>query len=119
MDYFGTFGDTSDAALARVLPVVDSILEAHETGDYRNFATLVTEELRNKVTDEGFRKAHLEMQPTLGRLQSKRFLGALNRGGNPLFLWAAKYERCADDVLIRIGFKNGTEPPRVDWIWIE
>ena len=119
MDYFGSFGKTEETALDTVGPIADSMLEAHEAGDYQRFSSLATDGLKRKVTPHGFSKAHQNLQPAFGRLLSKRFLGSLNRNGDPLFLWVAKYENRSDDVLIQIGFKNSTEPPRVDWIWIE
>ena len=119
MNYFGSFGKDETEALRILMPVIDGLLDAHQKGDYDAYSMLVADSLKEKVTREGFKKAHEQIQPTLGNLCSKRFLGSLNRNTNPMLLFSAKYEACADDILINITFVNKSVPPKADWIWIE
>lgn len=119
MDYFGSFGSTRDEALDVLLPLVDELLESLGRGDYEAYCALITESLKSKISRESFDKTYEETQPKLGNLQTLRFLGSLNRNGNPRLVFEAKYEACADDILINITFSNDTAPPRVDWMWME
>ena len=119
MNYFGSFGSTEKTALDKLLPTVDHALGAHESGDYDSYLLIITHELSEKVSREGFEKAHTELFPYLGKLGSKTFLGSFKRGLNPMLLFAAKYANTEDDILINVTFKNGTEPPLIDWLWIE
>ncbi|WP_448546475.1 hypothetical protein [Thalassotalea fusca] len=119
MDYFGSFATTSENALKLLTPVVDKALVAHQEGNYRDYAAIITNELAEKVTEESFARAHKEIAPQLGKLQSKSFLAALKRDTNPMLLYSAKYSGTEDDILINVTFKNGTHPPQIDWLWIE
>ncbi len=119
MNYFGTFGETDKEALQLLMPVIDRALHAHRVGNYQEFVSVITSDLARKITEEGFMKAHHEIAPQLGTLQSKCFLASLQRGKNPMFLFSAKYSGTEDDVLINVTFKSGTEPPLIDWLWIE
>lgn len=119
MNYFGTFGETAKEALQLLMPIVDRALHAHQVGDYQAYLSLITKELAGKVTEESFLKAHREIVPMLGSLQSKVFLASLRRGKNPMLLYSAKFSGTKDDVVINVTFKSGTEPPLIDWLWIE
>ncbi|MCG8609576.1 MAG: hypothetical protein MI864_03490 [Pseudomonadales bacterium] len=119
VNYFGSLGSNADEALAVVEPIVSDILKSHENGDYDLFSSLITQNLKAKVKPEGFKKAVQENQPTLGIMQSKRFVAALNKGGNPMFLWVARFSKADDDVLINITFTDDKASPKVDWVWIE
>lgn len=119
MDYFGSFGETQAEALARLEPVLETALESHESGDYEAFAQVATDDLRTKVPKENFLKAHQEVAPQLGHRESMRFLASVNRGSNPMLLYAAKYSATADDVLINVTFENRSQPPAIQWLWIE
>ena len=118
-DYFGSYGSSAEEALGVLEPVVDVALKAHERGDYEAFAGLITEAFRAEVSEAGFRKAYEEIAPVLGSLQSRRFLGAIRRRGNPLLLFAARYAGSVDDVLVQVVFKNGLDRPLIDWMHIE
>lgn len=119
MEYFGSFGQSKQEALKLLEPVLDSALEAHQTGSYADYMKLVTDELSAKVTEQGFIKAYREIRPSLGDLIEKSFLASLNRNDNPMLLYSAKYTGTSDDVLINITFKNNTMPPKIEWLWIE
>ena len=119
MNYFGTFGETDKDALLILMPVLDRALHAHKVGNYQEYVSIITSDLAGKISEEGFKKAHREISPTLGTLQSKCFLASLQRGKNPMLLFSAKFSGTEDDVLINATFKNGTEPPLIDWLWIE
>ena len=119
MNYFGTFGETDQEALQLLMPVIERALHAHTVGNYQEFVSVITHDLAEKITEEGFIKAHHEIAPQLGTLQSKYFLASLQRGKNPMLLFSAKFSGTEDDVLINVTFKSGTEPPLIDWLWIE
>lgn len=117
-NYFGAYGSTASDVLRVLEPVLDDALESHRDGDYAAFVRLITTEFQTEVSEAGFEKAHRELAPTLGPILSKRFLGSLNRGGNPVLLFAARYTETSDDVLIQVGFRNGLDHPKIDWIQI-
>jgi len=119
MDYYGSFGDSKANALERMQPVLDSVLEAHETGDYALFRALVTDAFADKVSERGFKQAREAMHPRLGELVSMHFLASLRRGVNPMLVFVARYGNTEDDVLIQATFRNGTYPPKLDALWIE
>lgn len=119
MKYFGNFGTSGQEALNRLEPVLDGALEAHQSGNYADYLSLVTEKLSEKVTEQGFLKAHREIQPGLGKLIGKSFLASLNKNDNPMLIYSARYSETSDDVLITVIFKNNTNPPKIDWLWIE
>jgi len=119
MDYFGSFATTNDNALKLLTPVVDKALIAHQEGNYQDYVSIITNELAEKVTEESFIRAHKEIAPQLGKLQSKSFLASLKRDANPMLLFSAKYSGTEDDILINVTFRNDTQPPKIDWLWIE
>ncbi|OMH30554.1 hypothetical protein [Motiliproteus sp. MSK22-1] len=119
MNFFGTFGSTDAEALQLLLPVVDRALYAHQAGDYQEYLSVITSNLAAKITQEDFMRAHREVAPQLGTLQSKLLLAALRRGENPMLLFSAKFSGTEDDIVINITFKNGTKPPLIEWLWIE
>jgi hypothetical protein len=119
MNYFGTFGTTDKDALQLLMPVVDRALHAHQVGNYQEYLSVITSDLAGKVTEEGFLKAHREEAPKIGSLQSKSFLASLRRGKNPMLLFSAKFSDTEDDIVINVTFKSGTEPPLIEWLWIE
>lgn len=118
MNYFGQYGEEKEA-LEILLPVVEQAIKAHQQGDYDAYITLVDDSLAKEIDREQFIQAHQEIHPQLGNIVSKRFLGGLNRGGDPMLLFSAKYELISDDILINITFENGSRPPRIRWLWIE
>jgi len=119
MNFFGNFGSTDEEALQLLMPVVDRALYAHQVGNYQEYLSIVTSDLAAKVSEEGFLKAHREVAPQLGALQSKKFLASLRRGKNPMLLFAARFSLTEDDVVINVTFKSGTKPPLIEWLWIE
>lgn len=119
MNYFGSFGKDDKQALERLIPVLDQALHAHQVGDYQAFLSVITPELAEQISEDGFAMAFQELAPQLGKLESKSFLAALRRQDNPLLLFAARFAATGDDVLIQAMFKNGTEPPLIDSFWIE
>ena len=119
MNFFGTFGSTDKEALQLLMPVVDRALHAHQVGNYQEYLSVITSDLAEKITEEGFLKAHREVAPQLGTLQSKLFLASLRRGKNPMLLFSARFSGTGDDIVINVTFKNRTEPPLIEWLWIE
>lgn len=119
MNYFGTFGSTESEALRLLMPVVDRALHAHQIGNYQEYFSVITSDLAAKVTEKGFLQAHREVAPQLGILQSKSFLASLRRDENIMLLFSAKFSGTEDDIVINVTFKNGTEPPLIEWLWIE
>lgn len=119
MNHFGSFGPDEAHALARLSPIVDAMLDAHVRGDYAVFSHHATPEFRERVTQKRFTRAHREIAPTLGALQSTRFVEATLHKANPLLRYAARYSESDADIQILVCFKDGTAPPAVDWMWIE
>lgn len=119
MNYFGTFGSDESEAMQLLMPIIDKALLAHESGNYDDYCSLITDKLAEKVSREGFAKAHREIAPQLGTLESKSFLGSLNQGENPMLTFSARYSGIEEDIVITIIFENGSEPPLIDWLWIE
>lgn len=119
MDYFGSFGNSKKEALSKLEPILKAALKSHETGDYEAYSDIITDELKRKLPKENFMKAFEEIAPKLGRLTSMRFLGSLNKDGNPMLVYAARYAETSDDVLITVTFKDGSHPPKIGWLWIE
>ncbi len=117
--YFGCFGKNAAEALAILMPVVDIVLKAHETGDYQAFRNVITDSLAARITPEGFQNAYEAIAPQLGPLISKRLVAALNRAGNPRLLFVARYTKTSDDILINITFTNNAEAPLINEMWIE
>ncbi|MEO0558112.1 MAG: hypothetical protein AAF170_08000 [Bacteroidota bacterium] len=119
MNDFGSFGPDEALALARLTPIVDAMLDAHQRGDYTLFSQHATPAFRAEVTEARFARAHREVAPTLGALQSMQFLGARLDDGHPLLRYAVQYADVDGDTRVQVRFTNGTEPPAVDWMWIE
>lgn len=36
-----------------------------------------------------------------------------------MLLFSAKFSNTEDDILINVKFKDGSEPPLIEWLWIE
>ena len=119
MNFFGTFGSTDTEALQVLMPIVDRALHAHQVGDYREYLCEITSDLAEKVTEEGFIRAYQNLAPQLGTIQSKSFLASLRRGENPMLVFSAKFSGTEDDILINVTFRSGSEPPLIEWLWIE
>ncbi len=119
MNFFGTFGSDDKEPLQLLIPVVERALHAHQAGNYQEYLSVITSDLAAKVTKESFMRAHREVAPQFGTLQSKTFLASLRRDENPMLLFSAKFSATEDDIVINVTFKNGTEPPLIDWLWIE
>ncbi|WP_341503667.1 hypothetical protein [Gallaecimonas sp. GXIMD4217] len=117
-DDFGGFGNKKQA-LAQLLPVLDAVLESHESGDYDAFCRHVSDDFRRRVSREAFARAHRQVQPGLGRLLGKRYLGMVRRPRGPLLLFAGNYEHGEGEVLIQALFADPGPPARLDWLWIE
>lgn len=118
-DWFGSFGFSREEALSVLDPILDKAIEAHASGRYEDYRRVITQSLAEKVSEEGFSKAHREVWPTLGTLISRRFLGALKKQNNPMLLFSARFENTINDVLITVVFENSSNPPLIDWLWIE
>lgn len=118
-DYDGNFGNNREQALVLLLPIVDIALNAHQSGDYLALRQVITDELALEITEAGFAKACRQMNPTLGGLVNKHLIAALNRQGDPMLVFCAKYDKSMDDILIKVPFENDTYPPRIKWLWIE
>ena len=119
MGFYGSFGVTKEDALKVLMPVADQIIDAHQNGDYSAFKAVITKDLSSKVDEDSFETAYKQIGFELGNLVSKNLLGCFRRDGNPLLLFSAKYSNTKDDVLVHVLFENGSNPPKIDWIWIE
>lgn len=118
MSYFGCYGKKSEA-LPLLAPVVGKALHAHQTGNYAAYRAVITDNLAAMVSEEAFVQAYKEVSPLLGQMKSKKFLSSLRRGEDPVLLYKAKFTRTDDDILIQVTFKNHSQPPLIDRLWIE
>ena len=119
MNFFGTFGTTDTEALQVLMPIVDRAMHAHQVGDYSEYSRVITSDLAEKVTEEGFRRAYQDLAPQFGTMQSRLFLASLRRGDNPILVFSAKFSATEDDILVSVTFRNGSQPPLIAWLWIE
>ncbi len=119
MGYFRQLSDNHIDTLKLLQPTVDDLLLAHFNGDYQLFEKWTSDDVRELATKEGSAFAYLNIQPQMGRCLSKRFIGALNQGGDVTLLYIAQYALCGDEILLQCRFNNNIHPIRVNAMVIQ
>ena len=92
--------DNSDACIIDIArPIFNSIIDAHQTGDYEKLAVHLSEEMRQGLNRQKFDsvvKCHLNQ---LGGVKETAYLGSLRKKESTHTVWKAKYEKDNQELL--------------------
>ena len=116
-NYWGKLGIDETDVLPLIEPIVKEVMKAHDDADYALFAQHMTSSLKSKITEEAFMEAHENVG--LGQLLEMQFIASLRKGDKPFVLWRARFSETKDDIVIQCAFDEKSDPPKVDWLWIE
>jgi hypothetical protein len=88
--------------------VLQSVLDAHKSGAYKDFAALLEpkDDGRVGVTPEMFERMSTRLAPRLQAGYRAQFLGKLRQQGT-LYLWKLEFTDGKDDLLVRMSMKDG------------
>ena len=92
--------DDNDAEIVDIAtPIFNSIVDAHQTGDYETLAVHLSEAMRKRLSRQKLDsvvKCHLSQ---LGSVKETTYLGSLRKTESTHTLWKAKYERDNQELL--------------------
>ena len=119
MNYFNSSGEFQTDTLNQLEPILDIALNAHQTGDYDEYARVATGDLLSDVSRESFDRGYRKVGRPLGLLVTKRFLGAVRKAEGPLLVYAATYSQCDVELVLSVLFTEQDDELKIDWLWIE
>lgn len=92
--------DISDTEIVdKATPIFNSIIDAHQTGDYDKLSPHLSEEMKQGLTRQKFDEALNNHLSQLGPVTATAYLGSLRKKEKTLVLWKARYENDDQDIL--------------------
>ena len=115
--YFGKLGANQVEALAKVGPVVTSILKAQDEGDYEGFCSSFEATIKNNITEADFLQNQQNIVNSMGVLAEKEFLTTMKRDQLIGFIYKMRFSKSDNDFIVTITFLD-EEKPKASGIWI-
>jgi len=103
--------DVTDADIVDIAtPIFNSIIDAHQIGDYEKLAAHLSEAMKQGLTRQKFDEAINQHLNQLGSVKETAYLGSLRKKESIQTLWKAKYEKDDQELLWQLFLaKSGNE----------
>ncbi len=112
-------GKTNEEIRIIAEPILDSILEGIETEDYAKYSRDFDGTMKEIISKKKFPGVNLQIQNSIGNYQSRKYLGSLIKGQMTVVLWKGRFDRSADDVLIKLVVSKRKNKYLVTGLWFQ
>ena len=87
-------------------PILGALLKGMADVNYNAYSENFTQGLKENVTEKDFKYRTEKMKEDIGDLQTKTFIGVLNKSLFDVYLWKAKFSKHNDEQLMRLFLIN-------------
>ncbi len=115
----GVIGGTNEEVRGIAGPILDNILEAFEQNDYAQYSRDFDNFLKESISEKKFGEMGLRLEGSLGKYQSREYLGFMMNGQMTVVLWKGRYELSEDDVLIKLIVSKRGDKNLVTGLWFQ
>lgn len=102
-------GLTDREVQAAAEPVLENILAGFKDSNYESYARDFDDTLKELISKEKFSQTRKQILDKMGNYQSRTYLGFLTKGKTTMVLWKGKFDKSAEDVLIRLALSRRGE----------
>ncbi len=99
-------GQSDREVQAAAEPVLDNILAGFKDANYEAYARDFDDTLKELISKEKFSQTRTQILDKLGHYKSRTYLGFLTKGKTTLVLWKGRFDKTAEDVLIRLALSR-------------
>lgn len=117
--YADVAGKTDTGIQAIAEPVLDGILSGLATTNYEKYTKDFDTMLKGMVSEAKFAEISRQINGSIGKHQSRKYLGFLNKEGMTVVLWKAKFDNTNDDVLIKLVIFKKEDECFVSGVWFQ
>lgn len=111
---------TSDKEVRAIAgPILDNILVGFKTNDYATYSKDFGDFLKESISEKKFIETNRKIQDSIGNYQSREYLGFLQKGQMTLILWKGKFDKSADDILIKLVVSKRNGKYLVTGLWFQ
>jgi hypothetical protein len=100
-------------------PILDSLLKGFDTGNYELYSKYFDDTLKDMVSKKKFLQTRDKIFKSIGKYESRSYLGFLRHGKATVVLWKAKFSKSPDDVLIKLVLSRRGDQVKVLSLWFQ
>jgi hypothetical protein len=100
-------------------PILDSLLKGFDTGNYELYSKYFDDTLKDMVSKQKFLQTRDKIFKSIGKFESRSYLGFLRHGKATVVLWKAKFSKSPDDVLIKLVLSRRGDQVKVLGLWFQ
>jgi hypothetical protein len=100
-------------------PILDSLLQGFDTGNYQLYSKYFDDTLKDMVSRQKFLQTREKIFKGIGKYESRSYLGFLRHGKATVVLWKAKFSKSPDDVLIKLVLSRRGDRVKVLGLWFQ
>ncbi|MCK9377133.1 MAG: DUF3887 domain-containing protein [Syntrophobacterales bacterium] len=112
-------GDSDAQVQAVADPILNTVLKGFDSGNYGLYSQNFDDTLKDAITEKKFAQVRGGILKTLGKYESRTYLGFLRQGKTTVVLWKGKFTRNDDDVLIRLVLSRRGDKVQVLGLWFQ
>jgi hypothetical protein len=100
-------------------PILESLLQGFDTGNYELYSKFFDDTLKEMVSKQKFLQTRDKIFKSIGKYESRSYLGFLRHGKATVVLWKAKFSKSPDDVLIKLVLSRRGDRVKVLGLWFQ
>jgi len=100
-------------------PILESLLQGFDTGNYELYSKYFDDTLKDMVSKQKFLQTRDKIFKSIGKYESRSYLGFLRHGKATVVLWKAKFSKSPDDVLIKLVLSRRGDRVKVLGLWFQ
>ena len=112
-------GDRDAQVQAVADPSLDTVLKGFDSGNYGLYSQNFDDTLKDVISEKKFSQVRSSILKTIGKYESRTYLGFLQKGKTTLVLWKGRFSRSADDVLIKLVLSRRGDKVQVLGLWFQ
>lgn len=117
--YADVIGKTDTGIQAVAEPILEGILSGLATGTYEKYVKDFDGTLKEMTPETSFAETSRQINGSIGKHQSRKYLGFLNKERMTIVLWKARFDNTNDDVLIKLIISEKNEEYSVSGVWFQ
>ena len=115
----GIIGQNDEQVRAIAEPIMDTILEGLNRGDYLQYSRDFDMTLKEAITRDRFADIQKDINAQFGEYLFREYLGFLNREAFTIVLWKGVFGKTKDEVLIKLVISERNGRYQVTGLWYQ
>lgn len=98
-------------------PIARGVIDAHQSGDYKKLAAVLSEQMKQELTQEKFDEVVQGQLKHLGEVKETVYLGCLTKPDSTQTVWKIAYENADQEFLWQVFLASSGAEVRVAGLW--